>query len=182
MATFTIKRGDSMPPLMIALRVAGSDPTGYWDISKDDVGRGGLNKEDNAPTPPALYVVKFILREQGTRRIVGLPANVALGFTGFGEIYEKTVAGEKQTILRYNWLPPHTDYKPELGAAQANASIYEGDTAKAGTYDAEFEILYTETPEANTQKYKRTFPGTSGDFLAVIIDADLNDKRKEEQI
>jgi len=185
MATFTIKRGDSMPPLIIALRVAGSDPLDYWDISKDDVGLGGLSKEDNAPSPPSTYVVKFIMREVGTRRIVGLPANVAEGFTGLGVIYEKfadpPTNSIKQTILRYNWRAPHPDFDPSL-ETQASADIYGGDTAKAGTYDAEFEIFYAETPGANTQKFKRTFPGTSGDFLAITIDADLNDKLKVEDI
>lgn len=178
MAIFNIKRGDSMPPVILAMRVAGTDPIKYWNIEDDDL--GNTSAEDNAATPPTGYTVKFTMKNLQTGEIVGHPSNTPNRFTGEGVIYQKTVDLVTYTVLRYNWRAPDTGYDPSK-AVQSSPSIYQGDTAKAGAYRGEFEVLYPgATP--GIQQFKRTFPATPGDSLIINILPDENDKTTGEQV
>lgn len=90
--------------------------------------------------------VRFILRDAESN-IIGATTNQ--NYTGTGTFV--TIGGK--TVLAYSWN--------------------EGDTDKAGTYNAEFEVVY-ENATGGFGK-KRTFPSTSGDSLIINIEADLND-------
>jgi len=184
MATFNIKRGDSMPPLIISMRIAGTSPEEFYNFDKDDVG-GQLN--DNAgPLPSGVFQVKFIMTDLNTGKVVGLPENVANRFTGFGTIYQQVIPGEfedigqtipkKKTLIRYNWQQPATAYD-----AVTNPTAFAGDTGIAGVYSGEFEIIYA-TSDTGSQRRKRTFPTTPGDTIIVNILPDSNDKRANEPV
>ena len=175
MAQFNIKRGDSMPPAVISARIAGTDPERYWTVADDDVGSNGENNGVASGTP----TVKFIMKNLSTGKIVGQPANVALGFTGYGEIKTVNIDGQwldeaqtipaKKTLLRYNWQPPADTFNPV-----SNPTAFGGDTFLAGSYTGEFEVEYANIL-ADFKKRKRTFPATSGDIFQIEILADLND-------
>lgn len=179
MAIFNIKRGDSIPPIMLTMRVAGTDPQQYWDVRKDDVGSGTV--EDNAGDPSSAgYEVRFIMKNINTGELVGHPGITVNRYTGQGEIYTKTIGGEQVTVLRYNWRAPDEAYDPT--SSTQVSTIYAGDTAKAGAYRGEFEVIYPALPGAGVQKFKRTFPSTPGDSLIINILPDENDKTVGEQI
>jgi hypothetical protein len=178
MAIFNIKRGDSMPPIILAMRVAGTDPVEYWNVEDDDVGIGTV--EDNAPTPSTSYLVRFIMKNLQTGELVGHPSNITDRFTGLGEIYQKTINLVNYTVLRYNWRAPDTAYDPAL-KTQASPTTYAGDTAKAGAYRGEFEVYYP-GDISGRQRFKRTFPATPGDSLIINILPDENDKTVGEQV
>lgn len=104
-----------------------------------------LDKPDGLVTRE-IKEVRFIMRDNA-QKIVG--ATSAKNYTGLGTF--STEGGK--TVLAYSWQ--------------------DGDTDIAGTYNAEFEVIY----ENATGGYgkKRTFPCTSGDTLIINIEADLND-------
>ena len=167
-----------MPPLIISLRIAGTDPERFYTYAKDDV--GGDN-EDNAGS--INRTIKFTMKNAETGVIVGLAANVAQRFTGFGVADDKIIGTEDlgggpidiiKTILRYNWQPPALGYD-----SVTNPNVFPGDTGLAGTYTGEFEIIY-EDPVTGSENRKRTFPSTPGDTLIINVVPDLNDKRDEE--
>lgn len=87
MAIFTIKRGDTAPPLEIALSIAGGGDGAYWNASTD--------KPDGASTRE-IREVRFIMKNT-SNDIVG--AVSPLNYTGIG--YFRTENG--RTILGYTW-------------------------------------------------------------------------------
>ena len=93
-----------------------------------------------------IYEVRFIMRDNA-QNVVG--ATKAKNYTGVGTF----VPESGKTVLAYSWQ--------------------EGDTRVAGTFNAEFAVIY-ESPTGGPGK-KRTFPSTSGDTLIINIEADLND-------
>ena len=132
-----------MPPLTVALRAAGSEPTEYWNLSDDDV--GGDNRDNGAQV--GISEVRFILRSLETDEIVGLPDNVSQGFTGRGTYYEASLEdGTTQTRLRYNWEPAEAGYIP----SEDPQTKFGGDTGTSGVYLAEFEVFYNETGASTT--------------------------------
>lgn len=136
MATFTIKRGDTAPPLEISLSIAGTSPKEYWKDADD--------RPDNRNNPTEIFQVRFIMRG-ADNKIVG--ATLSNNYTGIAQPYND---GNK-TVLTYYWKA--------------------GDTAVAGTYQGEFEVIY-----GSSSGKKRTFPSTAGDTLVINVTADLNDE------
>ena len=137
MATFTIKRGDTAPPLEISLSIAGTSPKQYWQAGDD--------RPDDRSNATSIYQVRFIMK--GTdNKIVG--ATTGAAYTGIAEPHN--VSGEK-TVLTYYWKT--------------------GNTAVAGTYKGEFEVIY-----GSATGRKRTFPSTAGDTLIISVTPDLNDE------
>lgn len=162
MATFFVKRGDSMPPVIIAMRVAGSDPLRYYNIQTDDT----FAPSTNGAVPPstgqisnaANYTVRFTMTKldsvgtigakgtTGKRPLVG--SDTTKGYTGLGTMYNVltgeldpvTAAPLYKTYLRYDWTPPSKGFDPNNPTA--NAAHYKGDTWESGIYEAEFEVLY----------------------------------------
>jgi len=187
MATFNIKRGDSMPPLIISMRIAGTDPDEFYDFNKDDV--GGVS-EANAGSPSTVTKVNFIMTNIETGEIVGRQSNVSNRITGTGVIYEKIVPDQfedeaqtipkKKTLIRYNWAQPDDNYDPK----NIVAGVFGGDTAKAGTYKAEFEVFYSGAGGGGggSQALKRTFPATPGDVIIINVLPDDNDKQSGEAV
>ena len=177
MAVFNIQRFDSMPPLIVSMRVAGTDPEQFYDFDKDDV--GGTSTDNAGPLPNGVQEVRFIMKNLQTNVIAGLPANVANGFTGFGVIYQEVIPDQfedeaetiprKKTLLRYNWQPPATDFVDPVSTPNA----FPGDTGIVGIYAAEFEIIYS-TAISGFQRRKRTFPSTPNDVLRININDDVN--------
>ena len=106
---------------------------------------GSVEKPDGV-NQREIQQVRFILRDNA-QNIIG--SNSTQNYTGIGTF--RTESGK--TILAYSWA--------------------EGDTAIAGTYNAEFEVIF-ENATGGPGK-KRTFPSSSGDTLVVNIEADLND-------
>ena len=137
MASFGIKRGDTAPPLEIALAIAGGGDGAYW-LSSDDKPDGESSRE--------IKEVRFILKN-ASNEIIGAQADAK--YTGIGYFS----ASDGRTVLGYSWK--------------------ESDTVAAGTYNAEFEVIF-ESPTGGYGK-KRTFPCVNGDKLLVVIEADLND-------
>jgi len=187
MATFNIKRGDSMPPLVVSLRVSGSDPEEFWDANKDDA----VGEDDGIAigTP----IVVFTMTNTVTGEIVGPPDNPPIlnggkgDYTGLGEIDEEIVGYSdppdntlpiKKTLLRYRWTPAKLLYDPD-SPDDTDPTKYGGDTAKAGTYRGEFEVYYATAAGEYTRK-KRTFPSSPQDSLDIVVLADDNDKRSDE--
>lgn len=175
MATFNIKRGDSMPPLIVAMRVAGTgtdntNPVQYWDFSHDDVGNTTDNAEQNGLVKGIDHVNFVMYRNAGN--IIGNPADKALRRTGPGILYQSGGIW----VLRYNWRQPHPLFDPTKGIGNQDSPLYyEGDTALVGTYFAEFEIYYQTTGTVDSQLKKRTFPSTPGDQIIINILPDGND-------
>lgn len=149
MATFTIKRGDTAPPLKIALSIAGSNPKDYWQRTDDKPDFVG-----NVETSRDINKVRFILKSSDNK-IVKTGAS-GTSDTGKAEAIEVAGTGgsNSKTVLAYYWN--------------------SGDTNIAGTYTAEFEV-YFDDGTGNPGK-KRTFPSTEGDSLIVNIVPDLNDE------
>lgn len=190
MAVFNIKRGDSVPPLVISMRVSGSDPEEFWDANKDDING---TQEDNGLTLGTPIVV-FTMTNLTTGEIVGPSDNAPItgersgkSYTGLGEIIERIIGYEdppdntvpiKKTLLRYNWTPPKTAYDPS-SPDDTDPEQYGGDTAKAGVYKGEFELYYN-TSEAGYTKKRRTFPSSPQDQLIINVLVDDNDKRSDE--
>jgi len=174
-----------MPPIIISMRIAGTDPDEFYDFNKDDV--NGVD-EGNAGPPSNVTTVNFIMTNIETGKIIGLPANVNNRITGTGEIYEKIIEGQfedegqtipkKKTLLRYNWASPDDTYNPLVPVD----GVYAGDTGIAGAYKAEFEVFYTGTGGGSVQPKKRTFPATPGDVLIINILPDDNDKQPTEEV
>ena len=90
--------------------------------------------------------VRFIMRDNA-QNIVG--SSSTKNYTGLGTF----ATNNGKTVLAYSWE--------------------EGDTNVAGTYNAEFEVVYQDAVGGFGKK--RTFPSTSGDSLIINIEADLND-------
>ena len=138
MATFTIKRGDTAPPLQISLSIAGTSPREYWSA--------GADKPDGVNTRE-IKQVKFIMKGDDNK-IVG--ATSQSNYTGIA----RSDTANNKTVLTYSWGP--------------------NDTAVAGTYSAEFEVVYKDARGGDGKK--RTFPSTSGDTLIINVTPDLNDE------
>lgn len=143
MATFTIKRGDSAPPLEISLVASGTTPKTYW--------KKGDDRPDNRATATDIIQVRFIMKGSDNK-IVG--ATESTPYTGLATSVD---VGDSKTVLSYYWGP--------------------NDTAVAGTYQGEFEVIY-KGPEGSENAFgrKRTFPSTAGDTLVINVTQDLNDE------
>jgi len=185
MATFNIKRGDSMPPLMIAMRVSGTgtsptDPTKYWDFSQDDLSTEVGVLEANANLPGETHYVDFVM--YSTPGVITSPSLTDVNYsqskiTGRASLYLSAQNTDSNNdpiwVLRYNWRAPHPLFDPAKGIA-AQPNYYAGDTAVVGTYFGEFKIYYGNTGSGDVQLKHRTFPSTPGDQLIINILPDGN--------
>jgi hypothetical protein len=182
MATFNIKRGDSMPPLIIAMRVSGTgtgptNPVQYWDFTQDDVDTSTGDAEGGL-TATNIDHVDFVMYSAPGKIIRGPdvtdPTYTQLKITGPATLY-KSGQNSNIWVLRYNWRPPHPLFDPAKGIGkQDSASYYEGDTAVVGTYFGEFKIYYSNTGSGTNQLKHRTFPSTPGDQLIINVTPDGN--------
>lgn len=95
-----------------------------------------------------IHSVRFIMRGEDNN-IVNSSFNKK--YTGLATWSTST---SNKTILAYTWN--------------------SGDTSVAGTYNAEFEVVFQDASRAEGKK--RTFPSTDGDQLIINVVADLNDE------
>jgi hypothetical protein len=184
MATFNIKRGDSMPPIIIAMRVAGTgtditNPVSYWDYTKEDVDTSSGNAESNGLAKGIDHVDFVMYSTPGvitSGPSVTDPLYPQYFVTGPASLYQSAQNGNIW-VLRYNWRPPHPSFNPAKGGTSLQDSplYYQGDTAIPGTYFGEFKIYYHNTGSGTNQLLKRTFPSTPGDSLVINILPDGND-------
>lgn len=146
MATFFIKRNDTAPPLVIAMRVANSgDADGenveYWD--------GGNYKADGE-------------REYTIKSTVFTMTNEDTGYkkVNRGTGFSRTIEG--RTEIGYAW-------KSTVG----DTDMKDGEIPISGeaTYRGEFEITFEAT---GGDLKKRTFPSVPGDELLIKIYEDLD--------